>query len=282
MIDVQDLSFSYQGSAGKALDGLRLKVEKGQFYGIAGPAGAGKSTFAMCLNGAVPRLIEGDFSGQIYIAGKNIMETPVDQLCSVTGSVFQDVESQLVSSVVEDEIVFGMENLSFSKEEMDVRIAESLAAVGISNLRQANIWSLSGGQKQRVAIASALALRPQLLIMDEPTSELDPQASLELFHVLTSLNRKHGMTIVVIEQKLDLLFRFCDRLAIMDKGSVVLEGGSRDVLEKQDILEEIGLQVPPAARLFFLLKRVGVHHSSIPVSEEEACGILAEILDKGR
>jgi energy-coupling factor transporter ATP-binding protein EcfA2 len=282
MIDVQNISFSYQASDEKALSSLMLKVEKGKFYGIAGPTGAGKSTLAMCLNGAIPRLIEGDFDGKIYIAGRNILETPLEQLCSITGSVFQDVESQLVSSVVEDEIVFGMENLSFSKAEMEVRIEESLAAVGISDLRHKNVWSLSGGQKQRVAIASALALRPQLLIMDEPTSELDPQGSLELFNVLTLLNREHGMTIVVIEQKLDLLFRFCDRVAIMHKGAIVVEGDSREVLEKQEILEKIGLHVPPSAQLFYLLKKAGVYQADIPVSDEEACSVLAEILDKGR
>lgn len=280
MIQAVNAGFTYEGSDKPALNSIDTSIPVGSIYGIAGSAGSGKSTFAMCLNGAIPHCIEGELTGKILLDGGDISETPLDVLSSIVGSVFQDVESQIVSSVVEDEIVFGMENLGFAREEMEERIVESLSAVGISNIRYAEIDNLSGGQKQRVAIAAALALRPRLLVMDEPTSELDPQGSIELFDVLNRLNKEKGITIIVIEQKLDLLVKYCNRIGIMDQGSIVFEGTNRDILRETNQLERIGLQIPPFARLFHLLSEAGIYDSVMPVSEVEAIRFIEELLLK--
>lgn len=280
MIEVVKASFKYGGSDRPALEEINLKIEQGSIFGIAGSAGSGKTTLAMCLNGAIPHCIEGELTGKIILDGLETEQKAVDELSLMVGSVFQDVESQLVSSNVEDEILFGLENMGFPSDEISKRITEGLEAAGISDLLHAEIWNLSGGQKQRIAIASALALRPRLLVMDEPTSELDPQGSIELFSVLQRLNKEKGMTIIVIEQKLNLLAKYCDRIAVMDQGKIVLEGSCRDVLEKQDLLDRVGLQVPPAARLFKRLRDAGVYHSQMPVSDEEAACLLEELLKK--
>jgi energy-coupling factor transporter ATP-binding protein EcfA2 len=166
------------------------------------------------------------------------------------------------------------------RDEISERIAEGLESAGITNLRCSEIMHLSGGQKQRVAIAAALALRPKLLVLDEPTSELDPQGSKELFSVLRRLNEEKGITIIVIEQKLDLLAKYCDHLVILDQGKIVLHGTCRDVLEKQDMLNQVGLQIPSAARLFKLMHNAGIYHSVMPVCDEEAAYFLAELLKK--
>lgn len=280
MIEMVKASFFYEGSDRPALEGINLKIEEGSMYGIAGSAGSGKSTLAMCLNGAVPHCLAGELRGKILVDGHETKQIEVTELSLMIGSVFQDVESQLVSSNVEDEILFGLENMGFPRNQIEERIREGLEAAGISDLRHAEIWNLSGGQKQRAAIAAALALRPRLLVMDEPTSELDPRGSIELFSVLQRLNQEKGITIVVIEQKLNLLARYCDRIAVMNQGRIVLEGSCREVLYQQDVLDRIGLQVPPAARLFSRLNQAGLYHSVMPTSEEEAAWFLAELLRK--
>lgn len=278
MIELIDFGFTYADADYPAVEKINLKIEKGSIYGIAGSAGSGKSTLAMCLNGAIPHCIDGDRNGKIMIDGTETEKIDLYKLSSIIGSVFQDTESQLVSSNVEDEILFGLENMGVPRQEIDARITEGLNYAGISHLRQAEILHLSGGQKQRVVIAAALALRPKLLVMDEPTSELDPKGSIELFCVLQRLNKEKGMTIIVIEQKLDLLAKYCDRIIVMDHGRIVLNGSCREVLEDQATLDQVGLQVPPAARLFKRLQKAGIYHSVMPVSDEEAAHLLAEVL----
>lgn len=278
MIELVNVDFAYEGAETPAIAKISLKIAQGSICGVAGSAGSGKSTLAMCLNGAIPHCIGGSLSGKIMVNGREIEQITLDEISSTIGSVFQDIESQVVSSNVEDEILFGLENLGVPRNEINERITEGLENAGIPHLRHAEILHLSGGQKQRVVIAAALALRPKLLVMDEPTSELDPQGSIELFVVLQRLNKEKGMTIVVIEQKLDLLAKYCDHIVVMDQGRIVLHGNSRDVLEEQDMLDQVGLQVPCAARLFKLMRDAGIYHSVMPVCEEEAAHLLGELL----
>lgn len=278
MIEIVNLSFAYDGADYSALHKINLTINAGTICGIAGSAGSGKSTLAMCLNGAIPHCIQGNLTGKIIINGLDTEQTVLDKLSLLIGSVFQDVESQIVCSNVEDEILFGLENMGVPRQEINERITEGLENAGIENLRNAEIMKLSGGQKQRVAIAAALALRPRLLVMDEPTSELDPQGSRELFSVLQRLNKEKGMTVIIIEQKLELLAQYCDQIIVMDQGKIVLNGSCRDVLEEQEVLEQVGLQIPIAARLFKKMRNAGIYHSVMPVSDEEAAYLLKELL----
>jgi energy-coupling factor transport system ATP-binding protein len=225
MIEIRNLTFKYDNSQKNALNNINLSIGKGDFTGIIGPTGAGKSTLTLCLNGVIPHFHGGDFYGEVIVDGKDTVDNNCASLACSVGSVFQDPEAQIVAPVVEEEIAFGLENLNVPRAEMGKRIAESLELTGISHLRHRHTARLSGGQKQRVAIAAAIALKPKVLVLDEPTSELDPQGSRDVFETLARLNTEYGMTIIVVEQKIQLLSEYCSRLVVLNEGSIILDDG---------------------------------------------------------
>lgn len=278
MVSVRNLTFSYNDSTIPALKDIDINIAKGEFVGITGPTGAGKSTLTLCLNGIIPNFQEGTFSGYVTVDGKDTLEHSCADLACIIGSVFQDPEAQLVSSTVEDEIAFGLENLNYPYEDIKQRIDESLELTGISRLRKHSTVRLSGGQKQRVAIASAIALRPKILVLDEPTSELDPQGSYDVFNILFRLNKDYGITIIIAEQKMQLLCEFCTRLVVLDKGSIILDGTPHSVAARQDIMCGLGIDIPPYAKLAGMLKNNGFNISTFPVGIEEAYSAVSKIL----
>lgn len=220
MITFENFSFAYKDSKKKALSNLNLSIEDGEFAGIIGRSGAGKTTFTYALNGIIPHYYKGDYYGKVTVNGKDVFETDPCTLALEAGSVFQDIESQITNSVVEDEILFGLENFGFEKQEIFSRLDWVLEKCGIENLREREISSLSGGQKQKVAIAAILALKPKILIFDEPTGELDPEASRNIFEVLKELNEKNGMTIIVVEQKTKLLKNYAKKIYELSDGKL--------------------------------------------------------------
>ena len=199
MIKIQNLSFSYIDAKEKALSKINLEVQDGEFLGIIGSSGAGKTTWSYAINGIIPHHYKGDYYGKVLVNGKDVFETDACQLALEIGSVFQDIDSQMTCATVEDEILFGMENFGFEKEEIYNRLEWVLKEMKIENLKERDISSLSGGQKQKVAIAAILALRPKILVLDEPTGELDPAASRNIFRLIKELNIKYGLTVIVIE-----------------------------------------------------------------------------------
>ncbi|MCR5499376.1 MAG: energy-coupling factor ABC transporter ATP-binding protein, partial [Acetatifactor sp.] len=174
MIDIQDLTFTYKDEPAPALSGISLTVTDGAFLGIIGPAGAGKTTLIRAVSGVIPHYYTGDYYGSIRVNGLDTVDTPLTDLSRLVGMVFQDVDSQIISSVVEDELLYGLENFGVPREEIPSRLEFALDRVGIADLRDRTIASLSGGQRQKVAIASVIALRPRVFVLDEPTGELDP------------------------------------------------------------------------------------------------------------
>ena len=177
MIEIKDLSFKYRGQEGFALRDVSLTVPDGAFVGIIGAAGSGKTTLTCALNGIIPHCYPGDFYGSVRVEGHDTVDTSLTDLSQLVGSVCQDIDSQMVATVVEDEMLFGLENFGVPKDEIEARLSEALALMGIEDLRHRTIEGLSGGQKQKVALASIIALRPQVLVLDEPTAELDPACS---------------------------------------------------------------------------------------------------------
>jgi energy-coupling factor transporter ATP-binding protein EcfA2 len=278
MIRINNLTFYYKNSKEPALKNINLNVSKGEFIGVIGPTGAGKSTLTLCLNGVIPHFQQGDFYGEVRVDGRDTVESSCASLASSIGSVFQDPEAQIVSSIVEDEIAFGLENLRTPREEISSRITEGLELAGISHLRHASIMQLSGGQKQRVAIAAAVALRPKVLLLDEPTSELDPQGSLDVFNTLKKLNSAYNITVIVVEQKIQLLSEYCSRLVVMEKGNILLDDKTRAVLARQDVLQRLGVNCPPVTQLAFLLQKEGLYRGEFPVNVEEALLMVNEVL----
>jgi len=244
MIEIQELTFKYTDSKKNALENITLNIEKGDFIGIIGESGAGKTTFCSCLNGLIPHHYTGDFYGSVKVEGQDTFEIKPDKLALKVGSVFQDIESQIVSYFVEDEILFGLENFGVPADQIDARITEALEALDITDLRHREISTLSGGQKQKVVFASILALQPEYLILDEPTGELDPASSLQIFKLLKKLNEEKGITVIIAEQKIMLLCEFVKKLLVLEKGTVVHYGEIRSTLTHQREMEEAGINCP--------------------------------------
>ncbi len=275
---VENLSFSYPNSERKALHEVGFEIQSGEFIGVTGPAGAGKSTLILCLNGIIPHFQSGTFQGKVLINGRDTFETPCAEISRLVGSVFQDPEAQIVAPSVEDEIAFGLENFGFEPADIEQRIQEALSLIGISHLRYRSTTELSGGQKQRVAIAAAVALRPQILVLDEPTSELDPIGTREVFDVLRKLNTDYHLTIVVVEQKLNVMLEYINRLLILNQGKTVCDLPPRRILEEPELLTGIGLKVPPVSELAYRLRKSGKYRPELPLTVEEAyCGIVQSL-----
>ncbi|MGI9951634.1 ATP-binding cassette domain-containing protein [Moorellaceae bacterium AZ2] len=282
IICVENFTFYYGESRVPALADLNLVVRRGEFLGVTGPTGAGKTTLALALNGVIPHFQGGRWAGQVTVAGLVTSETTCARLAQVIGSVFQDPEAQLVAAEVEEELAFGLENWGFPREEMLRRIDEALTMVGIRELRHRSLKELSGGQKQKVAIAAAVALRPAVLVLDEPTSELDPQGTLEVMEVLRLLNRDHHITIVLLEQKLAAMAPYISRLVCLHKGRIVADAAPRQIFRQEKLLHELGVEEPPVTTFFRLLRRAGLYFKDLPLTVEEAQGELAQLLSKER
>lgn len=286
---VENLSFRYPKNPAPSLDSIHLSIAPGEFIGITGPTGAGKSTLMRCVNGVIPHFQPGYLKGKVTVKAENrfldVAQTTAPQLAQYVGSVFDDPEAQIVSPSVEEEIAFGLENIGLDPSLMEDRISEALKACRIGDLRNRPTNGLSGGQKQRVAIAAALAMRPSLLVLDEPTSELDPQGTEDVFQTLTHLNQKHGITIIIIEQKIATLVQVCHRLIVLNQGRIVLEGPPRNVLLEAEVFERLGLELPAPARLAHALSREDVipplnspGAPLVPLTQEEALIIARSIL----
>ena len=244
MIEIKELTFKYSGSKKNALENVSLTIEKGDFVGLIGESGAGKTTLCSCINGLIPHHYTGDFYGSVKIQGTDTFDIEPGKLALKVGSVFQDVDSQLVSFFVEDEILFGLENFGIPKNQIEQRITAALEALEIQELRHREISTLSGGQKQKVAIAAILALEPDILVLDEPTGELDPASSVQIFKLLQKLNKEKGITIVVAEQKIMLLCEYVKKLIVLEKGTLIHYGEIRSTLTHQKEMEEAGINCP--------------------------------------
>jgi energy-coupling factor transport system ATP-binding protein len=245
MISAKNLSFSFFNSDKKALDDVSLDIPEGQFVAITGPSGCGKSTLALAIGGYIPHVFEGRMEGEVSIGGKRTVDVELSELASSVCIVQQDPESQLCTLNVLDEVAFGPENLGLPAGEVRKRVDDCLALVGGLYLKGRQVYELSGGEKQRVAIASMLAMGPRVLILDEPTSNLDPSCASTVLAAIERLKESSGMSIIVIEHKLDRLMRLADRLVVMDAGRIVVDGPPGEVLEKyHERVKAIGVRLP--------------------------------------
>lgn len=267
LLSCRNVSFAYRGSERPALDEVDFSIDQGEFVGVAGATGAGKSTLIRCVSGIVPKFFKGRFSGEIFLKGKPIKGKRVAELAGTVGTVFQDFEAQLFSTNVRRELAFGMENLCIDRETMLRRIAEVVQVVGLSNLIEREPQSLSGGQKQRLALASVLCLNPDLLLCDEPTTDLDPIGKRELLDILDRLVDS-GSSVGLVEHDTEKLTG-ADRVAIMAEGRVVASGRPTEVLSDAEFCIHNGL-LPP--QMFALLSSLGL--PGHPLSVEEAKVIL--------
>ncbi|HNT06057.1 MAG TPA: ATP-binding cassette domain-containing protein, partial [Anaerolineae bacterium] len=245
MIEFEHVTYTYPGASGPALSDVTLSIAEGEFVLVAGPSGAGKSTLLRCINGLVPHFSGGVVSGRIRVAGNDPLALGPQSLSRVVGFVFQDPEAQFVLDRVEDEIAFALENAALSPSEMRVRVEEVLNLLDLAPLRNRTLQTLSGGEKQRVAIAAALAFRPRVLVLDEPTSQLDPQSAEDVLNALTRLNVDQGLTVVLAEHRLERVLPHVDRLVYLSReplrgeGMRVLSGTPREVLRQVDLAPQL-------------------------------------------
>ena len=263
-VSVEKVSFAYESSALRALTAVSFSQRRGEMIGILGASGAGKSTLAKCLNYVIPGFEEGRFEGVVRIGGRALGGGRVSDYAPLVGMVFQDFEAQLFSTNVAHEVAFAMEQVGMDRAEMAGRIGPALEAVGLSGFEHRDPTSLSGGEKQRLAIAAVMALRPSVIVLDEPTTDLDPDGKAEVFALIRRL-RDEGLSLVVIEHEIEEM-RGCDRLIILREGRVAADGPPEEILPRLDLLEDCGVHQPDFSRLF---ARLGLTDYARSVDEAE-------------
>jgi energy-coupling factor transport system ATP-binding protein len=241
------VSFRYQGQSAEALHDVSLTVRRGQMVVVMGATGAGKTTLAKCINRTVPAFQRGELSGEISILGRRMTTEGVADLAGTVGLVSQDFEAQLFATNVVQEIAFGMEQLGVAAAEMRRRAPAALAAVGLAGFENRDPSTLSGGEKQRLAIAATVAMQPQILVFDEPTTDLDPLGKLEIFSVLVEM-RRQGYTLLVVEHEATAA-EMADRLLILSQGRIVADDEPARLLARVEFLEEHGVRPPDLSRV---------------------------------
>ncbi|WP_321971539.1 energy-coupling factor transporter ATPase [Paratractidigestivibacter sp.] len=272
IIELRDVSFSYSAEGAPALSHVSLAINEGEFVGVIGPSGAGKSTLAAALSGAIPHHFAGKLYGAVLVGGRDTCEVSLTDISAVVGSVLQDIDAQMVASVVEDEMLFGLENFGVPHDQIESRIEGALQTVGIAHLRDREIATLSGGQKQKVAIAAILALAPRVLVLDEPTAALDPASSTMVFETLRQVNRLGGITVVVIEQKVALLCKYCKRVLVVSEGELAFDGEPHEVFGHPRELRALGVDSPRVARIAnSLLEHGAIERVERPCLNVEEC-----------
>jgi len=293
LLELKDVSFKYVNrnkddsldsseaqDSTFALKDVSLSVESGEFVGIIGPSGSGKTTLASLFSGAIPHHYSGELLGSVKIAGQDTNNLALTNIACLVGSVIQDIDAQMVAANVEDEILFGLENFGVAHSEIPSRIDEALQIVGISDLRNRDLDTLSGGQKQKVAIAAILALKPKVMVLDEPTCALDPVSSKMIFSILKDLNKNFGITVVVIEQKVALLSEYCKRLVVLSNGILSLDLPVSQALKNMDLLYSIGINYPRTTHLVNDLQRENIcSKSDLPVSVEDTVNTIVNTIN---
>ena len=278
VIKAKGLTYTYPNAAKPAIQKISLKIEKGEFIILTGPSGCGKTTLCRCLNGLIPHFYQGDLEGEIQVVGLDVADTPIHKLASHVGLVFQNPENQLFALSVEKDVAFGLENLGVPREKMRKQVDWALETAGIYDLRERTPHELSGGQQQRVTIASIIAMHPEIMVLDEPTSFLDPLGAQKIFKVIDELNKSLGMTVILVEHRLDLAARYANHVIVMDKGEIVLDGDPRTVLNSQKA-RLLGVGIPKATRLYQILKEEnGLSTEKVPVTADEIAVLLREVL----
>ena len=244
IISISGMSFSYALAERPALSGIDLEIRRGEYVAVMGLNGAGKTTLGLCLNGIIPHMLMGEQTGRVRVDGHDPAVRVVREMARTVGIVFDNPEFQMSQITAAEEVALGLENLGVPSEEMPERIAAALRLVGLDGFEERSPMALSGGQQQRLAIAAVLVMRPSILFMDEPTSNLDPLGKDEIFEIARRLNQEEGMTVIVAEHEVEVLAEYADRVVVMHEGRIVLQGPPSEVLSQVDVLTALGLRSP--------------------------------------
>lgn len=274
-IEIKNFSYKYPLEDKNVLENLNLKIEKGEFWAVIGKNGSGKTTLCNALRRFVPDFYKGEVTGEIVVDGKNLKDFSPKELVTKIGFVFQNPFTQIsgVKDTVFEEIAYGLENLAVEKEKIIKRVNETLKLLEIEHLKDKNPQEMSGGQKQRVALASIIVMDPEILVIDEPTSQLDPKGTQDIFKIINIMAKK-GKTIILVEHKLELIAEYAEKIVVLDEGKIILSGKASEVLNNKILLEkEIGMT--QYSILAYELEKVRkIELEEIPITKEKTVELL--------
>ena len=282
IIRIENLTYQYAHTDKPALVDINLSIKKGEYLAIIGPCGAGKTSLALSLNGIVPHMTVGEMRGKVLVDGIDTTQTQVRDLAHIVGMVFDNPEYQLSQSTVLSEMAIGLENIGIPRDEMLKRIVVALEIVGLSGLEERSPLALSGGQQQRLAIAAALSMYPKVLVLDEPTSNLDPMGKEEVFAVTARLNQEKQMTVVIVEHEVEVIASYEDRVIVLDKGQIVNSGNVNDIFSDIDSLDGIGVRSPQVTAIASGLEKKGYHFENLPVTLDGAEATFSDWLEQDK
>ena len=273
---LEDVSYKYPLEDREILKNINLDIKKGEFWAVIGKNGSGKTTLCNVLRRFVPDFYKGELKGKITLESKELKDYSAKEIVQKVGFVFQNPFTQIsgVKETVFEEIAFGLENLALDAEYIRKRVEETLKLLRIEELRDKNPYELSGGQGQKVALASIIAMDPEIMVIDEPTSQLDPKGTEEIFEIIDIL-KKEGKTIILVEHKLELIAEYAEKVMVLDEGEMILSGNTEDVLKNKILIEkEIG--IPQYTALAYRLMDEGkVQFEEIPITKEKAVEVFA-------
>jgi len=279
LIEIDDFSYQYPVSDDFALKNITFSIEQGDFVGVIGPNGSGKTTLCNAIRGFVPSFYKGVSFGQILFEGKDLSKISSGELAVRIGYIFQNPFNQIsyIKDTVFEELCFGLENLGVEPSEIIRRVEAIIDELGIGYLKDKNPFEISGGQQQRVALASILVMDPDVLVIDEPTSQLDPVGTEQVFAIIDLVKQK-GKTVVLVEHKIDLVAEYADKIIVMDKGRIAFSGPTREILSDERLLDH-DTQIPIYARIGHRLRKAGKPVERIPITHEETVDLLRDLMN---
>jgi energy-coupling factor transporter ATP-binding protein EcfA2 len=277
-VEFRNVSYTYPNCKDQIIQNLNLEINPGEFVGLVGLTGTGKTTLFRLINGLIPHYFGGKLEGEVFVDDMNTADRSIGELSSSVGSVFQEADSQLFFPTVEDDLAFGPENLCVPRDEIVCRVEEVLTKSGLGDLRHKAPGNLSEGQKQLVALSAVLAMKPKVLLLDEPTANLDSENSWRILDFVMGLNRE-GMTVILATHEIDVLAECASRIVLMDDGQVRATGSPDEVFAKLELLEKVGLAAPQVTQLAQKLRGEGIDLGKLPVRVCEAFDLLVRRLN---
>ena len=280
IIEIRNLNYRYPTSRELALQNISLQIRQGEVCAVIGASESGKTTLCNALRGFIPRFYKGEMEGDVFIKGENTRDKTIADLSRTVGIVIQIPFNQLsgIAETVYEELAFGLENLGIPVKEIRERVENMLKLLNIESLKDKNPFEISGGQQQIISLASIMVMEPDILVLDEPTSQIDPQSAEEIYQII-NLFKEKGTTIVLVEHKMELIAEFADHIILLNKGTVAMEGRPEDILSNPEILN-YSVNLPRYACLGLEFKKRGFHLESIPITENQAFFQINQILKR--
>ncbi|MEF9969866.1 MAG: ABC transporter ATP-binding protein [Ruthenibacterium sp.] len=282
VIELKNVTYSYPLTDVPAIKNFSCKIEEGKFYGVVGQNGSGKTTLCSLIRGFAPSFYKGDLQGEVLVNGKPTVDYGEGELSLKIGYVFQNPFNQIsgVKDTLFEEVAFGLENFGVPVDEIESRVLRVMELTDIAHLAEKNPFELSGGQQQRLALASIIVLDPDILVIDEPTSQLDPEGTESVFKIIKAM-KERKKTIILVEHKIDLIAEYADEVLVMHNGALIRMGEKQEVLTDMSLLEH-GVQLPQMAILGNRLIKEGVPLRYVPITEQQGCEVIRELFGKGQ